>query len=163
MRALVVTAILTACVGCSGASSSSSSVALPAPREPVGSIQAAAVSWARAFLTGTVADLKGMEGRECTANTPQYSPAFLSTYLEADRENLERSMGVPINQIRIIGVTTQNVTATQGQAEVLYNLPSSKAGNDNWVTYQIENGRWKETNCHAPIGGESQGPTSGSG
>ena len=158
-RALVVTATLTACVGCSGGSSPTSSVLIPAPREPAGSIQAAAISWARAFLTGTPVDIKGMEGGQCTANSPTYSPTFLAAYLKAERENLERSIGMPIDRLRITAVDTLNVTATQGQAEVQYNLPISSEGKDNWVTYQIENGRWKETNCHAPIGGESQSPT----
>ena len=50
----------------------------------------------------------------------------------------------------------RNATATYGEAEVDYELPASVVGNDNWVTYQYQDGQWNETNCHAPIGGESE-------
>ena len=47
------------------------------------------------------------------------------------------------------------MTATTGDAEVLYALPAAVAGNDNWVSYGYQHGKWKVTDCHYPIGGES--------
>ena len=69
---------------------------------------------------------------------------------------MQEHIGVPLDHIRVLGVQVRQATATSGQAEVEYDLPASVVGNDNWVTYQVQNGHWKETNCHAPIGGESQ-------
>jgi len=124
-----------------------------------GTIQAAAVAWAKAYLTGTLADIHTMEGFQCSYHS-SLSPAFLSAYLNAERAGLAKSLETPLNMLRITGVLTRNVTATQGEAEVVYNLPTAKVGNDNWVSYQIQHGTWKEINCHAPIGGESQGAVS---
>ena len=47
------------------------------------------------------------------------------------------------------------MTATTGDAEVLYALPAAVVGNDNWVSYGYQHGKWKVTDCHYPIGGES--------
>lgn len=71
------------------------------------------------------------------------------------RETMERHVGVPLTSIRITGVQLRNFTATTGEAEVQYNLAPSVAGNDNWVSYGYQDGRWKVTNCYAPIGGQS--------
>lgn len=152
VRVLVLSGVLTACAACG--STTSSTASLVAPREPAGSIQAAAISWSSAFLTGTVADVRRMEGSECTYHS-NLSLTFLSGYLDAMRQSLGKQLGMPADRVRITGVQTQDVTATQGEAEVQYDLPISKVGNDNWVTYQIQNGQWKEINCQAPIGGES--------
>ena len=80
---------------------------------------------------------------------------MMEGYLRAMRVEMERYTRVPLASIRAIGVQVRNVTATTGDAEVQYNLPASRAGNDNWVTYGYQDGQWKVTNCHAPIGGES--------
>jgi hypothetical protein len=162
LRALVVSAILIGCIGCSGGPSSTPSMPR-VPREPAGGVQAAAISWATAFLTGTVADIQEMEGRQCTSNSPHFSPTLLAGYLKVTRRSMEQSIGIPLDRIRITGVVTRNVASTQGEAEVQYDLPSSKVGNDNWVTYQVEDGRWKESSCTAPIGGVSQTPSRTSG
>ena len=69
---------------------------------------------------------------------------------------MQRNTPVPLDRIRITSVQLRQVTATSGQAQVDYDLPFTVVGNDNWVTYQYLNGQWKETNCHAPIGGDSQ-------
>jgi hypothetical protein len=97
-----------------------------------------------------------MEGASCLSGTPTYSRPFLEAYLKRMRAEMAHYVGVPLGSIRITGVRVRNVTATRGEAEVEYALPASVVGNDNWVTYQYQNGQWKETNCHAPIGGESQ-------
>jgi len=103
-----------------------------------------------------VADIRNMEGASCLSGTPTFSPTLLEAYLKTTRAEMEHHLGVPLGSIRITGVQVRNVTAISGEAEVEYALPSSVVGNDNWVTYQYHGGQWKETNCHAPIGGESQ-------
>ena len=70
------------------------------------------------------------------------------------RLEMARFTGEPLSTIRVAGVQTRNVTATRGEAVVQYDLPVAKTGNDNWVTYDYEDGQWKVANCHAPIGGE---------
>lgn len=106
------------------------------------------------FLTGTVASIRSMEGAPCLS-TPTVSPAVVEGYLKAQRVEMERYLGVPLASIRIKGVQVRDATATTGDAEVQYALPASVVGNDNWVSFGYEDGRWKVTNCHAPIGGES--------
>lgn len=36
-----------------------------------------------------------------------------------------------------------------------YSLRASGVGKDNWASNGYQSGKWKLTNCHAPIGGES--------
>ncbi len=117
-------------------------------------LRAAARAWSSAFLTGTVANIRSMEGVPCLS-TPTVSPAVLQGYLAAMRAEMERHLGVPLASIRIDAVHVRHVTATTGDAEVIYALPPSVVGNDNWVTYGYQDGQWKVTNCDAPIGGES--------
>jgi len=148
----VMAGALTACCGCGANASHSSLNATSTTNSPPATIQAAATAWSKAYLTGTVADIQAMEGYQCS-NHPSLSPAVLSAYLNAERAALANNLGTPVRMLRITGVLTRNVTATQGEAEVQYNLPAARVGNDSWVSYQIQNGRWKETNCHAPIGG----------
>jgi hypothetical protein len=101
-----------------------------------------------------VGDIRSLEGAPCLS-TPTVAPALLEAYLEAMRAEMEHQLGVPLVSIRIDGVEVRNVTATTGEAEVEYALPASVVGNDNWVSYGYQHGRWKVTNCDAPIGGES--------
>jgi hypothetical protein len=136
----------------------SSAAPTPSDQSAAG-LRAAATAWAHAFLTGTLADIQFMEGTECLSHP---NPAVAATYLRGMRAVMERHAGVPLGSIRVVRVETRNITATTGQAEDQYNLPSGRAGNDNWVTYTYENGMWKVSNCHAPIGGESSS-TSGFG
>jgi len=154
LRALAVVTTLAACSACTPGSPSTFSSS-SASREPASGLQAAAISWSNAFLTGTVAEIRGMEGTQCSSETPHFSPTFLAGYLKAIRESMERYIGVPLERIRVTGVLTRDVTSTQGEAQVQYDLPSSRVGNDNWVTYQVQEGRWKESSCQAPIGGQS--------
>ena len=114
----------------------------------------AARAWSHAFLTGTVADIRSMEGSSCLS-TPTANPMMVDAYLKGMRAAMEHHLGVPLGSIRIKGIRVRNVTVTSGDAEVQYALPASAVGNDNWVTYGYQDGQWKVTNCHAPIGGES--------
>lgn len=147
--------LLFLCAACTSGSTVSSPPA--SPREPgTAGLRAAARAWSDAFLTGTVADIRNMEGASCLSGTPTYNSTLLEGYLRGMRAEMEHYVGVPLGSIRITGVRVRNVTAITGEAEVEYALPPSMVGNDNWVTYQYRDGQWKETNCHAPIGGESQ-------
>jgi hypothetical protein len=121
-------------------------------------LKAAARAWSRAFLTGTVANIRSMEGASCLSG-PSVAPTVAEGYLRAERTAMERELGVPLASIRIKGVEVRDVTATTGDAEVHYALPASVVGNDNWVSYGYQDGRWKVTDCHAPIGGESSSPS----
>jgi hypothetical protein len=55
------------------------------------------------------------------------------------------------------------MTANRGEAQVIYDLPQERVGNDNWVQFTLHRGQWKVSNCHAPILGDSSssnGPAS---
>jgi hypothetical protein len=125
-------------------------------------MRAAALAWAHAVFTGTVSDIKGMEGSQCRSG-PRYSPTILNDYLRGMRLGLQHTLGTPLRSIRITGVRTRNVTATTGDAEVLYALRPSVVGNDNWVSYGYQHGKWKVTSCHYPIGGESVSSSASAG
>ena len=68
---------------------------------------------------------------------------------------MRRVFGVALDDIKILDVQLRNVTPQSGEAQVVFDLPPAKAGNDNWVGYALYNGRWKVADCHAPIGGQS--------
>jgi hypothetical protein len=124
------------------------------PRDAtVAGMRAAALAWSRAFLTGTPADIRNMEGPACLTAS---NPTLETEYLRGLRGVMRQHIGMPLDHIRVTGVQVRRATATAGEAEVQYDLPASVVGNDNWVTYRYVHGGWKETNCHAPIGGESQ-------
>lgn len=150
---VVVGGLALICAACSTGSTSSS--ALPSPTDSgTTGLRAAATTWSNAFLTGTVADIRSMEGASCHS-TPTVSPTAVETYLRGMRAAMEHHLGAALGSIRITGVQVRNVTATTGDAEVHYALPATVVGNDNWVSYGYQDGQWKVTNCHAPIGGES--------
>jgi hypothetical protein len=157
IRCALVIFLVILCAACD-----SHSIVVSAPtRQPTGTagLRAAATAWSKAFLTGTVADIRSMEGASCASGTPTANPAVVEVYLRGMRAVMEHHLGAPLGSIRITGVRVRNVTATSGEAEVEYALPASVVGNDNWVTYQYRDRQWKETNCHAPLGGESQAIT----
>jgi hypothetical protein len=76
-------------------------------------------------------------------------------YLRGERAVMEKYLGRPLDKIKISGVALRDVTSTRGEALVEYDLPANVVGSDNWVTYTIHHGRWKVSDCHAPIGGSS--------
>jgi hypothetical protein len=116
-------------------------------------LKAAATAWSHAFLTGTVADILSMEGTQCRSG-PTVSPKIKEEYLKGMRATMQKYIGHRLSSIRITGIRTRNVTPNTGDAEVEYALPARAVGNDNWVSYGYQGGRWKVTSCHAPIGGE---------
>jgi hypothetical protein len=128
------------------------------------SVKAAALAYARAYLSGSATDLYNMQGPECRSDMKLSTDnkAAADDLLREMRQDLEQQLGMPARAIeaKILGVVPRNVTATTADAEVRYGLPESVTGNDNWVTYERINGSWKVQNCHAPIGG-SGGSSSG--
>jgi hypothetical protein len=150
---MAVGSLTVLCAACSTGASSHTSDGSPTDRGTPG-LRDAARAWSKAFLTGTVANIHSMEGASCLS-TPTIAPTVVEAYLRAQRAEMEHELGVPLTSIRIKGVQIRDVTATTGDAEVQYALPESVVGNDNWVSYGYQDGQWKVTNCHAPIGGES--------
>ena len=124
-------------------------------------LKAAALAWSNVFLTGTPDAIFAMEGAECTPTTSTtLSGSTISAYLAGERATMEQHFGMPLDAITAHGVSVRNFTGTTGEALVQYDLPESKTGNDNWVTYAVENGEWKVADCHAPIGGSSTSASS---
>jgi hypothetical protein len=84
----------------------------------------------------------------------------VSQYLRTERAVMRKYYGRPLDKIKITRVVVRNVTSTTGEALVEYDLPSAVVGNDNWVSYTVHDGRWKVSDCHAPIGGSSSSKSS---
>jgi len=122
---------------------------------PKAAVRAAAKSWASAFLNGSPNDILRMQGPECRPTTTSVDMGQLRAYLDRSRHAMEQHFERPLRDIHIQRVAIRSVTATSGEAEVIYDLPAAVVGNDNWVTYARHDGRWLVANCHAPIGGES--------
>ena len=151
-----VGALASGCSGSGSAASSTGTAALPPAGNSTGSLKATAVAWAHAFLVGSYGDIKALQGPECTDQSGTTLPTgTVNQYLRAERAVMAKEFGRPLNEITIKSVATRNVTSSSGDALVEYDLPAAVVGNDNWVSYAIHNGRWKVSDCHAPIGGSS--------
>jgi hypothetical protein len=152
-----------ACVaGCGGSAHPAKSSSYPTTASTtrvtaeVEQLRAAAIAWARAYLTGTPEEWLKLQGPECLATTSSApSVERVAQLLQGERRLIEQEVGRPVGQVRIVGVSVRNVTSTKGQAEVQYDLPTSAAGNDNWVTYVLHDGQFKVADCRGPIGGHS--------
>lgn len=159
VRVAMVTALLAATTACSSGSSSDGStqkVPLPPAGTTTADLQATATAWAKAFLVGSVDDMKALEGPECASqDETTVAPRIVAAYLKGMRAGLRAHIGRDLDEIRIVRVETRNVTSTTGDALVIYDLPRDKVGNDNWVSYAVHGGRWKVADCHAPIAGSS--------
>jgi hypothetical protein len=134
----------------------------PASPEAADGLRAAALAWSKAFLTGTMEDIKRRQGPECASrsSTSTIPKDVKIAYLRGLRAVMRKTIGVRLDQIPIRGVALRHVTRTRGEAEVLYNLPEAKIGNDNWVEFKLHDGHWKVANCNAPIGGHSTSASS---
>ena len=103
-----------------------------------------------------------MQGPEChDATASTFSSDVKATYLRGLRAMLRQHLGKPLDEIKILGIDVRDVASAHGEAQVRYDLPAAKVGNDNWVEFTRHGGRWKVSNCHAPIGGESSTSTAG--
>lgn len=73
---------------------------------------------------------------------------------------MAKHFGRPLDTIVMVRVLVRHVTRSRGEALVEYDLPAAVVGNDNWVTYAMHDGRWKVSDCNAPIGGSSSSGSS---
>jgi hypothetical protein len=109
-------------------------------------VKHAALSYAKATLIGSFADLEAALSPECRSTdhvTAQTLPLARSVW--------EHQMGVSFTKIRATGVRIRNLSMKDAVAEVQFNTP--KAGNENWVKYVLKKGRWVVGgNCVVPIG-----------
>ena len=153
VRALVAGALVAMVL--STAASAGTSVAPPrAEGDPTAALGAVARAWATAYLTGTAVEIRALQGPECrTGSTQPLHTATVRKALRQMRQTMEDGLGVDPADVRIVGVETRNVTSRSGEAQVQYDLPEAKVGNDNWVTYAVDRGRWRTAECQVPIGG----------
>ena len=122
-------------------------------------LKTVAREWTEAFITGSVREIRSLQGPEC-ASPKTVKPSVQRAYIVTMRRAMSRVLGVELHEIEIVDIELRNVTPTSGEAQVIYNLPLAKAGNDNWVEYRRHGDGWKVANCHAPIGGQSVSATS---
>jgi hypothetical protein len=128
----------------------------PATPESMSKLRAAAVAWAKAFLSGSARQFRSLQGPECVSTTRTTLPLpAVAAYLHGLRVLMSKQVGTPVGRIEIRDVELRNVTANRGEAQVVYDLPISKAGNDNWVEFTVHRGRWMVSDCKAPIFGHS--------
>lgn len=140
---------------------STGTFALPPAGDSVASLEATARAWARAFLVGSVDDIHALQGPECKNDSGTTIPvSTVNLYVRGLRAAVEKRLGRRPDRIAVIRVDTRNVTSTTGEALVVYDLPPSIVGNDNWVSYAVHDGRWKVADCHAPILGSSSSKSS---
>ncbi len=129
---------------------------LPPTGNSTASLKATALAWAHAFLVGSLDDIKALQGPECADHSGTTVPIrTVNQYLRGERAVMTKYFGRPLDKIAFSTVAVRNVTSTTGDALVEYDLPAALVGNDNWVSYTIHAGRWKVSDCHAPIGGTS--------
>jgi hypothetical protein len=129
---------------------------MPPGGNTIPALKATAIAWAHAFLVGSIDDIGALQGPECADHSATTLPIrTVSQYLRGERSTMEKLLGRSLDQIRITRVSVRNVTGTSGEALVEYDLPARVVGNDNWVEYTVHEGRWKVSDCHAPIGGDS--------
>jgi hypothetical protein len=119
--------------------SAPNTAALPPAGNTVANLRATAVAWAHAFLVGSFEDIRALQGPECADPAGTTLPiATVNQYLQRERAVMASEFGRPLDQIKITGVAMRN---------------------DDWVGYAIHGGRWKVSDCRAPIGGSSTSPS----
>jgi hypothetical protein len=124
--------------------------------QQVNDLRATAIASAEAWLTGTLHDMVAANHGGC--GSPEVPPPAVddpswAPMIRTMRANFEHQMGVSFSSIKILGVLLRNLTPTSGEAEVQYDLPSSVAGDDNWIRYKFDGGQWSPLDCFPPIGG----------
>jgi hypothetical protein len=157
---VAVAAFVVLACGCSNGHGSTavpaSTMALPPAGNSTASLVATARAWANAFLVGSLGDIKALQGPECADHSgTTFATRTVTLYLKSERAVMQKYFGRPLDKIKIGRVVVRNVTSTGGEALVEYDLPAAVVGNDNWVSYTMHDGRWKVSDCHAPIGGSS--------
>jgi hypothetical protein len=100
--------------------------------------------------------MKALESPECGGVSRATFPVeTVREYLLGERAVMAKFLGRPLDKIEVTGVVLRNVTSSSGDALVRSDLSTNVAGNDDWVSYAIHDGRWKTSDCHAPIGSTS--------
>jgi hypothetical protein len=153
---VVIGALGSACSSAHGPAAAPTTIALPPAGNSSASLKATAIAWAHAFLVGSLDDIRALQGPECADHSGTTLPVrVVRQYLRGERAAMAKYLGRPLDKIKINGVALRNVTSNSGDALVGYDLPAPVVGNDNWVSYAVHDGRWKVSDCHAPIGGSS--------
>ena len=122
------------------------------------SLTIAAITYADAIFTGSARDVYNSEGAGCRVAKPtSANEKKAEAGLLRLRAQMQRRFGMSAAaiQMNMAGATVRDIHGRTGQAEVRYDLPRSLIGNDNWVTYELVDGKWKVQDCHLPIGGQS--------
>ena len=135
--------------------STTSATSLKAVPDTKAGLQEVARAYAHGYLAGTAADLLDAAGPVCASQasgTTKQAEAGLKKF----RASIKRFTGVAADAIKIRGISVRNYTRSSAGAEVQYDLPITKAGNANWVSYKYAHGRWEVADCsRLPIGGFS--------
>ncbi len=110
-------------------------------------IEAGARRYTEAILHGTANDVTDAISPTCTSHPTDAALAEL-------REVVSARLGLAFTTLRIVSIETRNVTATTGEAWVRVNLRPELEGDDNWLSYAIDKGDWKLSDCgKLPFGG----------
>ena len=129
---VIVSAVLLALSVACGSGSSAHSGA---------TIESEARAYTEAFLHGTVNDFTAAISTTCSVG-PRNNAA-----LDQLRNLYQTRANISFKNVHITSIETRNVTATTGQAWVHVDVPPELEGNDNWVSYAVEGGRWKLADC----------------
>lgn len=137
-RVVVIGSIGAACAACSSPSPSPSATGVAGLRQE-------AKAYADATLDGRFSGVEGALSAECKSSdhiTPENLPLARAVW--------EKQLGISFDSIRITGVKVRDVTPKSALAEVEYN---QSVGNDNWVSYVFQHGRWAVGGqCAVPLG-----------
>ncbi|MSV81239.1 MAG: hypothetical protein F2681_14515 [Actinobacteria bacterium] len=105
--------------------------------------------YAETFLRGTADDINSWHSSSCT-------DAITPDELVRVRAGIQQAIGSPADSIAITGTQVRDLGGGHAQASVTTDLPPAQEGNDNWINYQLEAGRWRVVDCTMlPFGGHS--------
>jgi hypothetical protein len=151
----VVATVAVACVLLASCSSGSDDETQAAS----GTLQSAARQYADAFLHGSPEEVTAAFGSSCESSSTS-SGSQATEELQRLRSSMVQIFGRPLDEVKVVRVEVRDATNEAGDAQAVFNLPPRLAGNDNWVRYRVEGGRWRVANCHLPIGGSSKSASS---
>jgi hypothetical protein len=111
--------------------------------------KAAAQSYAEAFLHGTPSEYLALWSKTCAK--PKQIP---DAAWKSEQKKMGASLGTSFSDIKVTGAKVRDQTASAASATPTYTLGEAAAGNDNWIPYVKESGRWRVADCTLlPIGG----------
>jgi hypothetical protein len=88
-----------------------------------------------------------MWSSSCLPHYLALDPAKGSAALTILREGIRLQTKVALSAIHIRGALVREFTGTTGEASVIYDLPSTVAGNNNWIRFVLSRGQWKVNDC----------------